>query len=93
MLPTSTAVSDQRCRIRRSGPLSPMAATASRQDVIRDDDLPAVFWTSMPENQDNPDAAAIEALIAESTPEERAEGFKVCCVVWAAQSASLLSGS
>eukprot|EP00891_Asterochloris_glomerata_P002794 jgi/Astpho2/2794/gw1.00050.278.1_t len=30
----------------------------------------------MPENQDNPDAAAIEALIAESTPEERAEGFK-----------------
>lgn len=47
----------------------------------------------MPENQDNPDAAAIEALIAESTPEERAEGFKVCCAPWAAQSARLLSGS
>lgn len=40
--------------------------------------LPALFWDTMPENaEDNPDFAAMEALRAESTPEERAETFKV----------------
>ena len=50
-------------------------------DVSSDDapggDLPAVFWDEMPSDKDNADLAAINALIDEQTPEERAESYKV----------------
>eukprot|EP00882_Tetradesmus_deserticola_P022029 GHRQ01023907.1.p2 GENE.GHRQ01023907.1~~GHRQ01023907.1.p2 ORF type:complete len:129 (+),score=48.80 GHRQ01023907.1:337-723(+) len=40
--------------------------------------LPALFWESMPENpEDHPDYIALKALEEESTPEERAENFKM----------------
>ena len=42
-----------------------------------EEDLPAVFWDEMPTNKDNADLAAINALIEEQTPEERAESHKV----------------
>ena len=41
------------------------------------EDLPAVFWDEMPTNKDNVDLAAINALIDEQTPVERAESHKV----------------
>ena len=41
------------------------------------EDLPAVFWDEMPTNNDNVDLAAINALIDEQTPVERAESHKV----------------
>jgi hypothetical protein len=41
-------------------------------------DLPALFWDSMPDNpEEHPDYIALKALEEESTPEERAENFKV----------------
>lgn len=52
---------------------------------MKDEDLPAVFWDEMPANKNNADLAAINALIEEQTPEERAESHKVrirlraCC--------------
>jgi hypothetical protein len=40
--------------------------------------LPALFWDTIPENaQDHPDYVALKAIEEESTPEERAESFKV----------------
>lgn len=48
-----------------------------RPAALQDEDLPAAFWESLPEDEDNADLAAIRALEAESTPEERAENFKV----------------
>ena len=45
--------------------------------AANDDDLPAVFWDEMPSNRDNADLAAINALIDEQTPAERAESHKV----------------
>lgn len=42
-----------------------------------DEDLPAVFWDEMPSNNENADLAAINALIDEQTPAERAESHKV----------------
>ncbi|KAK9806833.1 hypothetical protein WJX72_004164 [[Myrmecia] bisecta] len=41
------------------------------------EDLPAVFWDEIPEDEAHPDAAAINALQAESTADERAETYKV----------------
>lgn len=43
---------------------------------LRPDDVPALFWDEMPEDAENPDLAAINALIEESSPEERALSFK-----------------
>ncbi|KAK9813825.1 hypothetical protein WJX73_000343 [Symbiochloris irregularis] len=45
--------------------------------ALKDADLPAVFWGNLPDDENNADLAAIRALEAESTPEERAENFKV----------------
>lgn len=45
--------------------------------AANDEDLPAVFWDAMPSNNDNADLAAINALIDEQTPAERAESHKV----------------
>lgn len=46
-------------------------------DAASSGDLPAVFWDEMPSDKDNADLAAINALIDEQTPEERAESYKV----------------
>ena len=54
-----------------------MANTANGED------LPAVFWDEMPSNKDNTDLAAINALIEEQTPAERAESHKVVKGVYA----------
>ncbi|PSC72268.1 tetratricopeptide repeat 4-like protein [Micractinium conductrix] len=44
---------------------------------LRNEDLPALFWDDLPEeDNESADAAAIKAIMAESTPEEQAEGFK-----------------
>ncbi|KAI7844146.1 hypothetical protein COHA_002281 [Chlorella ohadii] len=44
---------------------------------LRNEDLPALFWDDLPEDVgDNPDAAAIQAILDETSPEEAAEGFK-----------------
>lgn len=48
------------------------------QPVNDNADLPALFWDSMPDNaEEHPDYIAMKALEEESTPEERAENFKV----------------
>lgn len=49
------------------------------------EDLPAVFWDEMPTNKDNVDLAAINALINEQTPVERAESHKVDLLGWMQQ--------
>lgn len=47
------------------------------QPLDENADLPALFWDALPENaEEHPDFAAIEALKAECTPEERAENYK-----------------
>ena len=48
-----------------------------RPGELRDEDLPAAFWETLPDDNSNADLAAIRALEAESTPEERAENYKV----------------
>lgn len=49
-----------------------------QQGSLRNEDLPAMFWDALPENaEEHPDMAAIQALLAESTPEELAENFRV----------------
>jgi hypothetical protein len=54
----------------------PVPARPPPPPGLRPDDLPALFWDEMPEGEDNADLAAINALIEETTPEERAAGFK-----------------
>ncbi len=52
--------------------------SGSQSDFLHNEDLPAMFWDSLPENGDeHPDMAAIQALLDESSPEELAENFRV----------------
>lgn len=52
-------------------------STAEREEKYTADNLPAAFWDEYPEHpEDNVDLAAINALLEESTPEERAETYK-----------------
>jgi hypothetical protein len=45
--------------------------------ALNNQDLPSMFWDTMPENpEEHPDYMAMQALAEESTPEERAENFK-----------------
>lgn len=45
---------------------------------INRSDVPALFWDELPsDDEDNPDAAAIKAILEETTPEESALNFKV----------------
>lgn len=53
-------------------------ATSKEDREVTNDELPAMFWDSLPESSDNPDAAAIISVLEESTPEELAESQKVC---------------
>lgn len=55
-------------------------ASQQGESVLKNEDLPALFWDELPDDPDNPDVAAIKAIMDESTPEERAESFKVCDV-------------
>ena len=49
-----------------------------QQMAINVEDLPAAFWESLPgDDSNNADLAAIRALEAESTAEERADNYKV----------------
>lgn len=61
---------------------------SSSEDEIKDitpqnaedpnEGLPALFWDTIPDNaEDHPDYIALKALDDETTPEERAENFKV----------------
>lgn len=52
--------------------------TSGSQDVrYTSDNLPAAFWEEYPENvEENVDLAAINAILEESTPDERAETYK-----------------
>ncbi|KAI3438195.1 hypothetical protein D9Q98_000632 [Chlorella vulgaris] len=44
---------------------------------LRNEDLPALFWDEMPaDGSEHPDAAALQAIMADTTPEEQVEGFK-----------------
>ncbi|KAL0051529.1 hypothetical protein WJX82_009385 [Trebouxia sp. C0006] len=52
------------------------AQPSAAGDATIVEDLPAVFWDEMPTNNDNVDLAAINALIDEQTPVERAESHK-----------------
>lgn len=56
-------------------------AAGSAEGKLRNDDLPAAFWDAYPENPDNADLQALNALLEESTPEERAETYKVRCLL------------
>lgn len=52
---------------------------AAPQDpaALNNQDLPSLFWDTMPEKpEEHPDYIAMQALAEESTPEERAENFK-----------------
>lgn len=52
-------------------------------DILRNEDLPAIFWDALPENGgEHPDMAAIQALLEESTPEELAENFRVSLLLF-----------
>ena len=55
---------------------SPVPQIPPKPAGMRPDDLPALFWDEMPEDENHPDLVAINALIEESTPEERAFTFK-----------------
>ena len=62
------------------------AASGSSQIAKQEltaDNLPAAFWDEYPQNEDNVDLAAINAILEESTPDERAETWKVRCLVTA----------
>lgn len=48
---------------------------------LSNEELPAAFWDTLPKTSDHPDQLAIEALRAESTPDEQAETHKVLEVV------------
>lgn len=52
------------------------APSKMQDNALKSDELPAVFWDQMPENENNADLAAINALIEEQTPAERAESHK-----------------
>ena len=51
--------------------------SGSEANAAKAEELPAVFWDEMPKDKDNVDLAAINALIDEQTPVERAESHKV----------------
>ena len=45
-------------------------------------EVPALFWDELPEDEsENSDAAALKAIIEDTSPEERAEGFKESAAV------------
>ena len=43
---------------------------------LRNEELPALFWDEIPDDTDNADIAAINAINEETSPEERALNFK-----------------
>jgi tetratricopeptide (TPR) repeat protein len=54
-----------------------MSNTSYKDSVPKPDEgLPALFWEDMPDDADNPDLAAINSIIEETSPNERMLGFK-----------------
>jgi len=54
---------------------------ADRKNILCRAAAPLCCRDELPEDDaDNPDAAAIKAIMEDTTPEESAEGFKVCRV-------------
>ena len=53
--------------------LGPMTGASG----LRNEELPSAFWDALPKTADHPDQLALEALRAESTPDEQAETHKV----------------
>jgi hypothetical protein len=50
---------------------------------LRPEEVPSLFWDELPENlENNADMLAIQAIIDESTPAERASNFKVWASWW-----------
>ena len=59
------------------------------QEEYTSENLPAAFWDRYPTNtEENTDLAAINAIIEESTPDERAETYKVSSSFWSSLSPS-----
>ena len=54
-----------------------MASLPDESQHLSNNDIPAAFWDTLPDDETNPDLMAIKALQEESTPEERAEVLKV----------------
>lgn len=57
----------------------PSGKAESPTSKEEEEELPALFWDTLPEDpENNPDYAGIQAIIyGDSTPEETAENFKV----------------
>ena len=66
-------------------------AAGSAEGTLCNDDLPAAFWDAYPENPDNADLQAINALLEESTPKERADTYKVRCPACASDTVTVLT--
>ena len=49
------------------GPRQPLPMPP-KKDGFRPEDVPALFWDDMPDDENNADLAVINALIEESTP-------------------------
>eukprot|EP00959_Pyramimonas_sp_CCMP1952_P209614 4385603-Pyramimonas_sp.AAC.1 len=49
---------------------------AENIDLAKNEELPSLFWDSKIDDPENPDLLAMEALMDELTPEERAENYK-----------------
>lgn len=54
-----------------------MSDSKEEPQPLSNDDIPAAFWDTLAEDEENPDLLAIKALQEESTPEERAQTLKV----------------
>ena len=54
-----------------------MTSIPEGQQAVSNSDIPAAFWDTLAEDDSNPDLLAMKALQEESTPEERAEVYKV----------------
>ena len=44
---------------------------------VGEEPLSALFWDESPAGDDNPDQIALNSVLAESTPDEKAESLKV----------------
>lgn len=54
-----------------------VAAQNGKPYYPKPEEVPAIFWDEMPTDENNADKLALDALKAESTPDELAESHKV----------------
>ena len=51
---------------------------SGRAGELRNEELPAAFWDELPAEQSaHPDLLAVNAILEEASPDERAETYKV----------------